>query len=69
MLYVTTDLVNLDLEIGQNIPCHLFASAWLCGSASNGLWKYGADEAAPDRSQGCHSVDGVGPVDNRPSIN
>ena len=31
---VTTESVNVDLKMRQNIPCYLFASAWLCGSAS-----------------------------------
>ena len=34
MLSLSTKLVSLDLEMGQNIPFYLFASAWLCGSAS-----------------------------------
>ena len=33
VLSVTTKLFNLDLKIGQNILCYLFASDWLCGSA------------------------------------
>ena len=27
------------LEMSENICCHLFASAWVCGSASKGAWK------------------------------
>ena len=34
VLFITTELVNLDVGTGQNISCYLFASAWLCGSAS-----------------------------------
>ena len=34
VLSVATELVNLDLKMGQNISCHLFASVCLCGSAS-----------------------------------
>ena len=30
VLFVTTESVNLDLAMRQNILCHLFASAWLC---------------------------------------
>ena len=32
--YVTTESVILDIEMWPNIPCYVFASAWLCGSAS-----------------------------------
>ena len=51
MLSVTIEQVNLDPEMGQNISCYLFASAW--------LWNHGADEAAADRIQGAHSVRGI----------
>ena len=34
VLPVTKESFILDLEMRQNIYCHLFASAWLCGSAS-----------------------------------
>ena len=39
MLSVTTELVNLDIEMGQNILCYLFASAsalWLCLKIGSG---------------------------------
>ena len=39
----------------QNILSHLFASAWLCGSASKWALKHGTGEAPADRSQGYHS--------------
>ena len=34
MLSVTTESVNLDQKINWKILSFLFASAWLCGSAS-----------------------------------
>ena len=50
VLSVTTESVELALEMGQNIICYVLASlaVWLC--------KHGAGEAAADRSQGSHSV-------------
>ena len=55
LLYVTTESVNLDLEIRPTILCHLLAYAWQCGSASKWALKHGAGEAAADKSQGSHS--------------
>ena len=55
-LSVSTESVNLDLAMRQNILCYLFASACLCGSVSKWALKHGAGEAAGDRSQGSHSV-------------
>ena len=55
MLSVTTESVNLDLEMRQNNLCYLFASARLCGSASKWALKHGTGGAAADRSQGSHS--------------
>ena len=40
----------------QNILFYAFASAFLGGYASNGLWQHGADEAAADKSRGSNSV-------------
>jgi hypothetical protein len=34
---ITTELVNLDLQMRQNIPCYLFSSALLCALPQNGL--------------------------------
>ena len=34
VLSVTAEAVNLELEMGWNIPCYVFNFAWLCGSAS-----------------------------------
>ena len=57
MLSVSTESVNLYLEMGRNTPCYLIASALLCGSASEwALKKHGADNAAADKSQGSHIV-------------
>ena len=33
-LSLSTESVILNLEMGQNILCYVFASVWLCGSAS-----------------------------------
>ena len=41
VLSVTTESVSLDLEMTQNIPCYVFASVWLCGSASKWALKTG----------------------------
>ena len=52
MLSVSTESVNLDEEMGRNIPCNVITSALL---HQNGLSKLGADKFAADKSQGSHS--------------
>jgi hypothetical protein len=39
VLSVTTESVYFNLKIPCYIPCYLFASAWLCGSASKWAMK------------------------------
>ena len=56
MLSVTSESVNLDLEMRRNNLCYLFVSARLCGSASKLAPKHGTGGAAADRSQGYHSA-------------
>ena len=36
---VTTESSNLDLWMKQDIPCYVFDSSWMCGSASKGAPK------------------------------
>ena len=52
MLSVSTESVNMDLEMGRNTPCYVITSALL---HQNGLSKHGADKPAADKSQGSHS--------------
>ena len=49
-------ICQLDLEIGQNIPCFVFSLPGCVALHHNELWKHVADEAAADWSQGSHSV-------------
>ena len=37
VLSVTTESVNMDLEIGQNIPCYVFAMSDCVALPQNGL--------------------------------
>ena len=55
VLSVTTELVNLDLEMGQMSLAICLPLPGCVALSQNGLWKHGADEAVADRSQGSHS--------------